>query len=167
MRIEDYMKKIILTVIAPLFLSVHAAQLKNLCSTLDIAVNKNSRWIAQLNSYASECDREVTMHTSKKHLPLCAAYPMLESLPYVKLCALPTPVHKLDALGNHIGVPQLWIKRDDMSGILYGGNKPRKLEFELGKAVAQGVDTVITFGCAGSNRAIRCSEYALLLGLTP
>ena len=57
-------------------------------------------------------------------------YPLLrEKLPYVALVEFPTPVQKLDRLGGEVGVSQLYIKRDDLSGKIYGGNKPRKLEF--------------------------------------
>ena len=62
-------------------------------------------------------------------------YPQLGiKLPYVSLAKLPTPVHKLIELAGDIGVADLYIKRDDLCGIVYGGNKLRKLEFILGKA---------------------------------
>ena len=61
-------------------------------------------------------------------------YPRLgRKLPYVSLSKLPTPVYKLTELGGDIGVADLYIKRDDLCGIVYGGNKVRKLEFILGE----------------------------------
>ena len=66
-------------------------------------------------------------------IPLFEHYPSLEEkLPYVPLGKLPTPVEQLNQLGEDIGGDHLYIKRDDLSGKLYGGNKVRKLEFLLG-----------------------------------
>ena len=63
-------------------------------------------------------------------------YPSLaDTLPYVSLTELPTPVHELRKLGKDLGIGHLYIKRDDLSGKVYGGNKPRKLEFLLGNAI--------------------------------
>src|SRR6266446_5142859 len=66
--------------------------------------------------------------------------------PRAQLTALPTPVRPLRRLGDALGVGNLWVKCDDESGPLYGGNKPRKLEFLLGDALADRKTTVLTFG---------------------
>jgi 1-aminocyclopropane-1-carboxylate deaminase/D-cysteine desulfhydrase-like pyridoxal-dependent ACC family enzyme len=93
-------------------------------------------------------------------------YPLLrEKLAYVPLCELPTPVQKLERLGAELGISQLYIKRDDLSGKAYGGNKPRKLEFLLGNALHSKVKEVITFGGAGSNHALATAIYAQQVGL--
>ena len=64
------------------------------------------------------------------------AFPALRGrLPRVRLTQLPTRVHRLARLGASLGTDDLWVKRDDESGTLYGGNKPRKLEFLLGEAL--------------------------------
>ncbi|RLF11357.1 MAG: hypothetical protein DRJ98_03760 [Thermoprotei archaeon] len=99
-------------------------------------------------------------------IPLFEHYPRLrDKLPYVSLGEFPTPVEKLDRLGKDIGVDNLYIKRDDLSGRVYGGNKVRKLEFLLGYALRLKVKEVLTFGCAGSNHALATAIYARQLGL--
>ena len=86
-------------------------------------------------------------------------------MPHVPLGNFPTPVQKLERLGEKIGADQLFIKRDDLSGEIYGGNKVRKLEFLLGYARQKKVDTVLTFGFAGSNHALATAIYAKQMGL--
>ena len=99
-------------------------------------------------------------------IPLFKQYPLLEGrLPYVSLGEFPTPVQKLQRLGMDLGVGHLYMKRDDLSGRLYGGNKPRKLEFILGDAIRLGAKEVITFGGAGSNHALATAIYARQAGL--
>jgi D-cysteine desulfhydrase len=99
-------------------------------------------------------------------IPLFEQYPLLgEKLAYVPLGEFPTPVRKLERLGPELGIGQLYIKRDDLSGKLYGGNKPRKLEFILGSALRCKAKEVITFGCAGSNHALATAIYAQQVGL--
>ena len=63
-------------------------------------------------------------------------FPAPARLPRHPLTALPTPVQPLARLAQRRGLGALWIKRDDVSGPLYGGNKPRKLEWLLGAARA-------------------------------
>lgn len=83
-------------------------------------------------------------------LQLFLRYPALaRRLPRVALLRRPSDVHPLDALA-----PGLWLKRDDRAGLIYGGNKPRKLEFILAEALARGLDTVLTFGAIGSHHAL-------------
>jgi len=99
-------------------------------------------------------------------IALFRAFPRLElALPRVALADLPTPVQKLERLGEVMGHPELYIKRDDLSGKAYGGNKVRKLEFLLGEALRKGAKEVMTFGCAGSNHATATAIYAQHLGL--
>lgn len=99
-------------------------------------------------------------------IPLFEQYTTLrEKLPYISLGKLPTPVQKLDRLGTELGIRQLYIKRDDLSGEVYGGNKPRKLEFILGNALYSKAREVITFGGAGSNHALATTIYAQQVGL--
>ncbi len=99
-------------------------------------------------------------------IPLFQHYPLLaHKLPYVALGVFPTPVQKLDQLGQQLGLDNLFIKRDDLSGKIYGGNKIRKLEFILGKAIRTKAGEVLTFGAAGSNHALATAIYADQLGL--
>ena len=99
-------------------------------------------------------------------IPLFEQYPLLgEKLARVPLGEFPTPVQKLERLGTEFGVSQLYMKRDDLSGKLYGGNKPRKLEFILGSALRSKAEEVMTFGCTGSNHALATAIYARQAGL--
>ncbi|MHB9029110.1 MAG: pyridoxal-phosphate dependent enzyme, partial [Candidatus Latescibacterota bacterium] len=99
-------------------------------------------------------------------LSLFRAYPLLgEKLPYISLGEFPTPAEELHHLGAVSGIGRLYIKRDDLSGNLYGGNKVRKLEFLLGEAVREGAKEVMTFGAAGSNHALAAAVYARQAGL--
>lgn len=98
--------------------------------------------------------------------PLFQRFPALrQALPRAELTALPTPAHRLQNLEHTLGGGQLWIKRDDQSGRWYGGNKPRKLEFLLGQALARGADTVITFGTLGTHHGLATTICAGELGL--
>lgn len=85
-------------------------------------------------------------------------------LPRARLTQLPTRVHRLERLGAELGV-DLWVKRDDESGLLYGGNKPRKLEFILGDALARGKRSVITFGGIGTHHGLATAICARSLGM--
>ncbi len=99
-------------------------------------------------------------------IPLFERYPLLkEKLPYISLGEFPTPVHKLDRLGEDIGSGHLYVKRDDLSGRFYGGNKVRKLEFLLGKALRSKAREVLAVGYAGSNHCLATAFYAQQLGL--
>jgi len=105
----------------------------------------------------------VSAHESR---PLHQRYPDLrEVLSHVALGMLPTPVQHAVELGERLGVGGLHIKRDDLSGDVYGGNKVRKLEFLLGDALRAGAREVLTFGAAGSNHALATAIYARALGL--
>ncbi len=99
-------------------------------------------------------------------IPLFKDYPRLAGqLPHVSLGRFPTSAEKLEQVGNAIGLNHLYIKRDDLSGDIYGGNKVRKLEFLLGDAQRRNAKEVITFGFAGSNHALATALYANQLGL--
>lgn len=88
---------------------------------------------------------------------------LAESLPYEPLADLPTPIELVDNLKE---VPcALCVKRDDLTGTPYGGNKVRKLEFVLGQALAEERKRVITVGGAGSNHALCTAVYAKELGM--
>lgn len=93
-------------------------------------------------------------------------YPALRGrLPRVRLTQLPTRVHRLGRLAAHLQVEQLWVKRDDESATLYGGNKPRKLEFLLGDALADGKRSVLTFGGIGTHHGLATAICARAVGL--
>ena len=102
--------------------------------------------------------------------PLFKAYPELrERLPWMPLGKLPTPVERMEGLEASLDTASsgatLYVKRDDLSGDPYGGNKVRKLEFLLGDAQRLGKREVLTFGAAGSNHALATALYARQAGL--
>ena len=84
----------------------------------------------------------------------------------IPLAVLPTPVQRLENISRLTGT-NVWIKRDDMTGIGLGGNKVRKLEFLLAEAKAQGAEVVFTTGGAQSNHAMLTAACAKKLGMTP
>jgi D-cysteine desulfhydrase len=94
------------------------------------------------------------------------AFPALHGrLPRASLTRLPTRVHRLAQLGASLGTDNLWVKRDDESGTLYGGNKPRKLEFLLGAALARGKHSVLTSGGIGTHHGLATAICARSVGL--
>lgn len=94
-------------------------------------------------------------------IELFERYPDLEShLPYKELGRLPTRLDCYQGRDLGISCEHLLVKRDDKSGVLYGGNKVRKLEFLLADALRQDCQGVITFGTAGSNHALATAVYA-------
>ncbi len=94
------------------------------------------------------------------------AFPALRGrLPRAHLTQLPTRVQRLDRLAASLAADALWVKRDDESGTLYGGNKPRKLEFLLGDALARGKRSVITSGGIGTHHGLATAICARRVGL--
>ena len=89
----------------------------------------------------------------------------IETLPRFLLAQLPTPVERLERLSRELGGPELLIKRDDQTGLAFGGNKTRKLEFLVGQALEQGADTLVTAGAAQSNHCRQTAAAAVKAGL--
>lgn len=89
----------------------------------------------------------------------------LDVLPRVRLAHLPTPLLKVRALDERLGV-DLWVKRDDATGGAEAGNKIRKLELLLGRALEDGCDTVLTCGGVQSNHARATALACARLGLS-
>jgi 1-aminocyclopropane-1-carboxylate deaminase len=79
----------------------------------------------------------------------------------------PSPVHRLERLERHLGGGvELWMKREDCnSGLAYGGNKVRKLEYLAADALAQGCDTLVSIGGVQSNHTRQVAAVAARLGL--
>ena len=86
------------------------------------------------------------------------------NVPWVPLGQFPTPVERLENLEKKIGLQSLWIKRDDLSGEIYGGNKVRTLEFCLAEAARKQADIIFTYSALGSNWPLACVIYAKLKG---
>ena len=88
----------------------------------------------------------------------------LSRFPRVKLAHLPTHLEPMTRLSKELGV-EIWIKRDDCTGLSTGGNKTRKLEFLMAEAEAQGADMVMTQGATQSNHARQTAAAAAKLGM--
>lgn len=82
-----------------------------------------------------------------------------------ELAHLPTPLEPLHRLSEFLGGPELWIKRDDQTGLATGGNKARKLEFLIAEALAQDAEVVLTTGAAQSNHCRQTVAAAVRAGL--
>ncbi len=92
------------------------------------------------------------------------AYPGLAKLPWMELGEFPTPINKLENLGNDLGFRNLYVKRDDLSCRYYGGNKVRKLEWVLADAKAKERKTLLTIGGIGSNQVLATAIYGQKAG---
>lgn len=84
--------------------------------------------------------------------------------PRTSLAQLPTPLHRLVNYSRLLGI-DLWMKRDDLTGLAGGGNKTRKLEFLVGDALSKGADTLVTIGALQSNHTRQTAAAAARSGL--
>ena len=90
----------------------------------------------------------------------------LDDFPRYPLLFGPSPVHPLERLSAHLGGPKIWAKREDCnSGLAFGGNKTRKLEYLVPEALAQGADTLVSIGGVQSNHTRQVAAVAARLGL--
>lgn len=90
----------------------------------------------------------------------------LNALPRVQLGHTPTPLEAMANLGRSLGLAALHTKRDDCTGLAFGGNKVRQLEFYLGDALDKGADTIMITGATQSNFARLTAAAAARLGLS-
>lgn len=91
----------------------------------------------------------------------------IDRLPRVPLALTPTPLHETPRLARALGIGRLFIKRDDLTGLAFGGNKTRNLEFRMAEAVEQGADVFIAGLEAQSNSARQTAAAADILGMKP
>jgi D-cysteine desulfhydrase len=89
----------------------------------------------------------------------------IKKLPRTKLGFFPTPITELKRISGHLNGPRIYIKRDDLSGLAFGGNKTRKLEYLIADAITNGYDTVITGGAEQSNHCRQTAAAAVSCGL--
>jgi L-cysteate sulfo-lyase len=89
----------------------------------------------------------------------------LARFPRVRLTQAPTPLEPMQNLSRLLGGPNLWIKRDDSTGLATGGNKTRKLEYLIGEALTKKADIVITQGATQSNHARQTAAAAAKFGM--
>jgi 1-aminocyclopropane-1-carboxylate deaminase len=106
------------------------------------------------------CERgAMSTHTSD-------ALARLAAIERVPLLLGPSPIHRLERLTSHLGGASLWAKREDCnSGLAYGGNKTRKLEYLVADALAKGCDTLVSIGGVQSNHTRQVAAVAARLGL--
>jgi L-cysteate sulfo-lyase len=90
---------------------------------------------------------------------------LLSRFPRVSLAHLPTPLELLPRLSAHLGGPNIYVKRDDCTGLGTGGNKTRKLEFLMADAVEKNADVIITQGAVQSNHARQTAAAACKMGM--
>ncbi|MGD8968187.1 MAG: pyridoxal-phosphate dependent enzyme, partial [Anaerolineae bacterium] len=90
---------------------------------------------------------------------------LTDGLPRVTVAHLPTPLEPMPRLTALLNGPELWVKRDDQTGLATGGNKTRKLEFLVADALEHKADTLITCGAAQSNHARQTAAAAAKFGL--
>lgn len=90
---------------------------------------------------------------------------VIAKYPRIHLTPLPTPLEFAPRLTKMLGGPKIYVKRDDLTAIAFGGNKTRKLEFLMADAVKQNADTVITLGGVQSNWVRQCVAAARKLGM--
>jgi D-cysteine desulfhydrase family pyridoxal phosphate-dependent enzyme len=101
---------------------------------------------------------KTTLNTLKKKI---------QAFPRKELIHRPTPLRRLYRLTQELGGPEIWIKRDDLTGLAFGGNKSRKLEFIIPDALSQGADTIITWASVQSNWCMQTATAARRVGLHP
>jgi len=90
---------------------------------------------------------------------------MLEKFERIKLGHFPTPIEHLKNITKYLGGPNIFIKRDDCTGLATGGNKTRKLEFLIPDAIKNKAELVVTVGAVQSNHARQTAAACTLMGL--
>src|SRR5512139_961981 len=88
----------------------------------------------------------------------------MNELPRLTFAHLPTPVERLERLTRSLGGPSLMVKRDDQTGLAFGGNKTRKLELLLADASTKGARTLVTAGAVQSNHCRQTAAAAARYG---
>ena len=89
----------------------------------------------------------------------------LDRLPRLRLAALPTPLDELPRLSAAIGGPQIWMKREDLTGLAFGGNKIREFEYSIAQAVEAGCDVLVHGAASQSNQSRQTAAVAAKLGM--
>jgi D-cysteine desulfhydrase family pyridoxal phosphate-dependent enzyme len=91
----------------------------------------------------------------------------IEDFPKKNLIHLPTPLQKLENLSQELGGPEIYVKRDDMTGLAFGGNKSRKLEFIIQDVLSKKADAIITWASLQSNWCLQTAAAARKFGIKP
>jgi D-cysteine desulfhydrase family pyridoxal phosphate-dependent enzyme len=98
-------------------------------------------------------------------MPMTSTEAALDAVPRVPLAILPTPLVEAPRLAARLGLLRLLVKRDDLTGLAMGGNKARKLEYDLAPTASGEFDVVLTVGGTQSNHAVLTAAAARRLGL--
>jgi D-cysteine desulfhydrase family pyridoxal phosphate-dependent enzyme len=104
-------------------------------------------------------------HTTPKYTCCHIKTMRLNTLPRANLTVAPTPLHSLPNLTKHLGGPKILVKRDDLTGLAFGGNKARKLEYLMGDALQKKADIIVTEAGFHSNWCTMTAAAARKLGL--
>src|SRR5450755_610207 len=125
------------------------------------------KWPRRTAGIYAGSDCESSPAVSHRMLPeTVSRLPRLTAeLPRLKLAQLPTPLEEARRLSEALGGPRILFKRDDLTGVALGGNKVRKLEFVIGRAVAEGADSLVVCGGFQSNLARIAAAIGNRLGL--
>ncbi len=91
----------------------------------------------------------------------------IEKFPKKNLIHLPTPLQKMENLSRELGGPEIFVKRDDLTGLAFGGNKSRKLEFIIQDALDKKSDVIITWASVQSNWCLQTAAAARKFGIKP
>jgi D-cysteine desulfhydrase family pyridoxal phosphate-dependent enzyme len=91
----------------------------------------------------------------------------IENFPKKTLISLPTPLQKLEYLSQAMGGPEIYLKRDDLTGLAFGGNKSRKLEFIIQDVLDKNADVIITWAGLQSNWCLQTAAVARKFGIKP
>jgi D-cysteine desulfhydrase len=125
-----------------------------------------SGWKVRDRRRACDIKRHRRVDLPSNPFPLFARYPSAEKLvPRIALGEGPSPVARLERLAGRLQGGEIWIKNDGRYGRLYGGNKPRKLEFIFADARRRRRKTLITFGSVGTNHGLATALHGQEVGL--
>ncbi len=135
---------------------------QQLLETLTNNINYDQATLSTLTKLVDPKPASRTQVIKKRNddFPLYKRYPSVEqALPSDQLCQLPTPVYKLEHASKALGI-DLYIKRDDLTNPVYGGNKNRTLDFFLADAKRMNASAIVTVGSAGSTHAVATAHAA-------
>ncbi len=100
-----------------------------------------------------------------EEIPLFRKYPKLISIPWVSIINSPTPIHKMEEISKDLNHKEVWVKRDDLTDDIYGGNKPRKYEFVFADILKKEKKKILTQGAIGTNHGLATTVHARKFGL--
>ncbi|MHA1474361.1 MAG: 1-aminocyclopropane-1-carboxylate deaminase/D-cysteine desulfhydrase [Promethearchaeota archaeon] len=105
------------------------------------------------------------LSNNTQEIPLVKKFPKLKALPHVNIIKSPTPVEKMVKTNELLGGMNIWIKRDDLTNVKYGGNKPRKYEFVIPYVQKRKKKHVLTVGGLGTNHGLATTIFARDFGI--